>query len=65
VRENFHKFQQLPPERRQLLREQWRAASPAQRQQMIDHAREQQQKGAVLRPPQLPRPPQPPRPPHR
>ena len=44
VRENFHRFQQLPPERRQMLREQWRNATPAQRQQMILHAREQRQK---------------------
>jgi Protein of unknown function (DUF3106) len=44
VRDNFHRFQQLPPERRQMLREQWRNASPAQRQQMIQHAREQRQR---------------------
>jgi TRAP-type C4-dicarboxylate transport system substrate-binding protein len=43
VRENFHRFQQLPPERRQMLRERWRNASPAQRQQMIEHAREMRQ----------------------
>jgi len=43
VRENFHRFQQLPPERRQMLRERWRNASPAQRQQMVEHAREQRQ----------------------
>jgi hypothetical protein len=54
VRENFHKFQQLPPERRQMLREQWRSANPAQRQQMIEHAREQRQKGPVLRAPPAP-----------
>ena len=59
VRQNFHRFQQLPPERRQMLREQWRNASPAQRQQMIEHAREQRMKrGAGPRPP-------PPHPPHR
>jgi ABC-type transporter MlaC component len=40
VRENFHRFQQLPPARRQMLREQWRNATPAQRQQMVQHARE-------------------------
>ena len=56
VRENFHRFQQLPPARRQLLREQWRAANPTQRQQMIEHAREQRQKGPVPRPPQAPPP---------
>ena len=44
MRENFHRFQQLPPARRQMLREQWRNATPAQRQQMIQHAREQRQK---------------------
>ena len=39
VRENFHRFQQLPPARRQMLREQWRNATPAQRAQMVEHAR--------------------------
>jgi hypothetical protein len=41
VRQNFHRFQQLPPERRQMLIQRWRNATPAQRQQMIEHAREQ------------------------
>ena len=54
VRENFHNFQQLPPAQRQMLREQWRAANPTQRQQMIEHAREQRQKAPVLRPPPAP-----------
>ena len=57
VRENFHKFQQLPPARRQTLREQWRSATPAQRQQMIEHAREQRQNGPMPRPSQAPRQP--------
>ena len=56
VRENFHKFQQLPPARRQMLREQWHKASPAERQQMIEHARERREKGQMPRPPQAPRP---------
>jgi len=45
VRENFHRFQQLSPQRRQMLREQWRNATPAQRQQMVEHARESRQGG--------------------
>ena len=40
ARENFRKFQQLPQERRQQLRQRWQKASPAQRQDMIDRARE-------------------------
>ena len=39
ARENFRKFQQLPQQRRQQLRQRWQSASPAQRQDMIDHAR--------------------------
>ena len=39
VREGFRRFQQLPPERREMLRQQWRNATPAQRQQMIELAR--------------------------
>ena len=41
VRQNFRRFRQLPPEKRQMLRERWHNASPAERQQMIEHAREQ------------------------
>jgi hypothetical protein len=40
ARENFRKFQQLPQERRQQLRQRWQKASPAQRQDMVDRARE-------------------------
>ena len=40
ARENFRKFQQLPQQRRQQLRQRWQNASPAQRQDMIDRARE-------------------------
>jgi hypothetical protein len=40
VRENFHRFQQLPAERRQMLREQWNRASPAERREMAQRARE-------------------------
>jgi TRAP-type C4-dicarboxylate transport system substrate-binding protein len=56
VRQNFHRFQQLPPERRQMLREQWRNATPSQRQQMVEHAREQRPKGPVPHPPPPPPP---------
>ena len=40
ARENFRRFQQLPRERRQQLRQRWQRASPAQRQDMIERARE-------------------------
>jgi hypothetical protein len=40
VRENFRRFQQLSPERREALREQWRRATPAQRQQWLQRMRE-------------------------
>lgn len=40
ARENFRKFQQLPQQRRQQLRQRWQSASPAQRQNMIERARE-------------------------
>jgi hypothetical protein len=42
VRQNFHRFRQLPPERRQMLRQRWQSASPAERQMMIQRARERQ-----------------------
>src|SRR5256886_13557988 len=45
VRENFHKFQQLPPAQRQMLREQWHKASPAERQHMVEQARERGETG--------------------
>jgi hypothetical protein len=57
VRQNFRRFQQLPPERRQMLRERWRNASPAERQQMIQRAREQHMRRMEMRPPQQMRPP--------
>lgn len=41
VRQNYRRFQQLPPQQRQNLRERWRQATPAQRSEMIQHAREQ------------------------
>ena len=56
VRENFHRFQQLPPERRQLLRQQWHNATPAQRQQMVEHARQQQLKRPMAAPHAAPHP---------
>jgi TRAP-type C4-dicarboxylate transport system substrate-binding protein len=40
VRQNFHRFQQLPAERRQMLREQWNRASPAERKEMAQRARD-------------------------
>ncbi len=51
VRQNFRRFQNLPPERRQFLRERWRNASPAERQQMIQRARERQMERMQMRPP--------------
>jgi TRAP-type C4-dicarboxylate transport system substrate-binding protein len=39
MRENFHRFQQLPPEQRRNLRQRWQAATPAERQRMIARAR--------------------------
>ena len=40
ARENFRKFQQLPQQRRQQLRQRWQSATPAQRQNMVERARE-------------------------
>ena len=39
VRENFHRFQSLPPEQRRVLQQRWQSASPAERRQMMDRAR--------------------------
>ena len=39
-RENFRKFQQLPQQRRQQLRQRWQSATPAQRQSMVQRARD-------------------------
>jgi hypothetical protein len=44
VRQNFHRFQQLPAERRQILREQWNRATPAERKEMVERAREKRDK---------------------
>ena len=41
MRENYRRFQQLPSERREMLRQQWHNASPSERAQMVEHAREQ------------------------
>ncbi len=49
ARENFHKFQQLPQQRRQQLRERWQSATPAQRQNMVQRARQRR----TQRPPKL------------
>jgi len=40
VRENFRKFESLPLQRRQALRQRWQAASPAERQQLLQQARQ-------------------------
>jgi hypothetical protein len=39
-RENFRKFQSLPQQQRQQLRQRWQSASPQQRQNMVERARE-------------------------
>jgi hypothetical protein len=59
VRENFRRFQQLPSERRQMLREQWNNATPAERKEMVQRAREKREKrrdGARPDAPHVPRP---------
>jgi hypothetical protein len=43
VRDNFHRFQQMPPAQRQALQERWRSATPQQRLQMVERAREHRQ----------------------
>jgi hypothetical protein len=40
ARENYRKFQQLPQQRRQQLRDRWQKATPAQRQNMVQRARQ-------------------------
>jgi len=49
ARENFRKFQQLPQQRRQQLRQRWQNATPAQRQNMVEGARQRR----TERPPRL------------
>jgi hypothetical protein len=49
VRQNFHRFRQLPPERRQMLRQRWQSASPAERQMMIERARERHMRNMEMR----------------
>jgi hypothetical protein len=39
-RDNFRKFQQLPQQRRQQLRQRWQSATPRERQDMIQRARD-------------------------
>jgi Protein of unknown function (DUF3106) len=57
VRENFRKFQSLPPQRRQALRQRWQAATPAERQQMLQQARQRAFERQQMRPqPQQMRP---------
>src|SRR3984885_7891641 len=40
ARQRFGKFQQLPQQRRQQLRQRWQNATPAQRQNMVQRARQ-------------------------
>jgi hypothetical protein len=40
VRENFNAYMHLPPGKRRALRERWLAATPEQRQRMIERMRE-------------------------
>jgi hypothetical protein len=40
ARDNYRKFQQLPQQRRQQLRQRWQNATPAQRQNMVQRARQ-------------------------
>src|SRR5580658_5978286 len=40
ARENFRKFQSLPQQQRQQLRQRWQSASPQQRQNMVERARQ-------------------------
>ena len=50
ARENFRKFQQLPQQRRQQLRQRWQSATPAQRQNMVQRARQRRpERGPKLR----------------
>jgi hypothetical protein len=39
-RDNYRKFQSLPQQQRQQLRKRWQSASPQQRQNMVQRARE-------------------------
>jgi len=41
VRQNFRYFSRLPPQQRAQLRQRWLGATPQQRQQMLQHQREQ------------------------
>ena len=40
ARQRFGQWQQLPQQRRQQLRQRWQSATPAQRQNMVERARE-------------------------
>ena len=48
-RENFRKFRALPQPRRQQLRQRWQSATPAQRQDMVQRARQQRMERAPKR----------------
>jgi hypothetical protein len=39
VRESFNRFRQMPPERRQQLRQQWRQMTPEQRHRAVQGMR--------------------------
>jgi hypothetical protein len=49
ARENFRKFQQLPQQRRQQLRKRWQDATPSQREDMIQRARDRRARNPKLR----------------
>jgi len=50
VRENFRRFRAVPPEERRVLHERWQHASPAERRNMLEHARTER----LQRPPRRP-----------
>ena len=49
ARENFRKFQQLPQQRRQQLRKRWQDATPSEREDMIQRARDRRARNPKLR----------------
>ena len=48
IRRSFHQFERLPEWRRRRLRQRWEGATPAQRQMMIAHMRQQMLHQRVL-----------------
>jgi TRAP-type C4-dicarboxylate transport system substrate-binding protein len=57
VRQNYRRFQELPPDRRQLLRQRWRNATPAQRQEMLQQLRDHRMQRMQEHMQRSPRPP--------